>query len=48
MFILLWVCLLRVNLGSLDDACMMRGGCWYRHLASASLESTLESGRLVK
>ena len=25
MFILLWVCLLLVTLGSLDDVCMMRG-----------------------
>ena len=40
-------CLRRVTCGSLDDACMVRGRCWYCHLASASLCGTLESGRLI-
>ena len=30
------------------EVVLMSGRCWHRHLASASLCGTLESGRLIK
>ena len=46
--VLLWVLFTTCHLCSHGDACRVSGNCVCRHLTSASLTSTLESGHLVK